>query len=386
MRRTFAVFAVASLTLRVGAQVAINEDGADPHPSAMLEVTSNGSGVLIPRLTLAQRDAIANPVTGLLIFCNTDQRFHFFGGAGWSVVGVPDGDTDPGNELQSLSRTGTTVTLSHGGGSVDVADADSSPAIELQNLSRDGDLIRLTNGASASLLDGDNDPANELQTVSRNGNTLTLSNGGGSANLDDGDSDPTNELDSKWSRSGNKVFYTTGAVGIGTQSPNPGVKLDIGTFGMRGGNPASGKALTATGTLGGALWDWAGPQTLAVFIPDEKSYRIEPPQSIEIERNDRILVMFSCLASLKGVGSGSDDLSIQIKIFPSSIVGSEDFDVTGEIGNIDQHRAYWVPVSFARVVTTAEAGTATIGVQVNVNGDDDIYLKDSELTVINLGP
>ena len=42
--------------------------------------------------------------------------------------------------------------------------------------------------------DADSDPTNELQTISRSGSTITLSRGGGSVSVNDGDSSPTNEL------------------------------------------------------------------------------------------------------------------------------------------------------------------------------------------------
>ncbi|MBE0639051.1 MAG: DUF1566 domain-containing protein [Bacteroidales bacterium] len=41
----------------------------DPAPSAVLEVSSTTNGVLLPRLTYDQQNAIANPAEGLMIFC-----------------------------------------------------------------------------------------------------------------------------------------------------------------------------------------------------------------------------------------------------------------------------------------------------------------------------
>jgi len=49
-------------------QVAINTDASKPHVSAMLDIKSTSHGLLIPRMTLAQRNAIASPATGLLIY------------------------------------------------------------------------------------------------------------------------------------------------------------------------------------------------------------------------------------------------------------------------------------------------------------------------------
>jgi len=68
------------------AQVAINTDGSDPDASAMLDVTSTDKGILIPRITAAQRDAIATPATGLLIFNTESSLFEFYNGAAWQPV------------------------------------------------------------------------------------------------------------------------------------------------------------------------------------------------------------------------------------------------------------------------------------------------------------
>lgn len=50
------------------AQVAINQDGAQPHPSAMLEVKSNNKGLLVPRLSSTERLGIPAPAAGLVVY------------------------------------------------------------------------------------------------------------------------------------------------------------------------------------------------------------------------------------------------------------------------------------------------------------------------------
>ena len=47
--------------------VGINADGSAPDPSAGLDINFTDKGLLIPRLTITQRDAISNPANGLLI-------------------------------------------------------------------------------------------------------------------------------------------------------------------------------------------------------------------------------------------------------------------------------------------------------------------------------
>jgi len=67
--------------------VAINTDGSNPDGSAILDIKSSSKGILLPRLTKAQRDAVANPSNGLVIF-QTDINpgiYTFQSGSGWTL-------------------------------------------------------------------------------------------------------------------------------------------------------------------------------------------------------------------------------------------------------------------------------------------------------------
>ena len=58
-----------------------------PDPSAALDIVSSSRGLLPPRLTTAQRDAIPAPAAGLIIF-NTDTRKHeAYDGTAWGSLG-----------------------------------------------------------------------------------------------------------------------------------------------------------------------------------------------------------------------------------------------------------------------------------------------------------
>lgn len=51
--------------------------------AAILEITSTTRGVLFPRMTSAQRNAIATPPAGLVVYNTTDNRLSVFNGTGW---------------------------------------------------------------------------------------------------------------------------------------------------------------------------------------------------------------------------------------------------------------------------------------------------------------
>ncbi|MCB9331123.1 MAG: hypothetical protein H6574_08590 [Lewinellaceae bacterium] len=71
----------------LNAQVSINTDNSNPDPSAMLDVKSIDKGILIPRMTAAERDAIAAPANGLLVYVTTDSAFYFYEGSTWAKIG-----------------------------------------------------------------------------------------------------------------------------------------------------------------------------------------------------------------------------------------------------------------------------------------------------------
>lgn len=69
------------------AQVAVNTDGSAANSSAMLDIKSDTAGILIPRMTLVQRNLINNPAEGLMVF-QTDETagFYYYDGLAWAEV------------------------------------------------------------------------------------------------------------------------------------------------------------------------------------------------------------------------------------------------------------------------------------------------------------
>ena len=66
--------------------VAINTDGSTANASAILDVKSSNKGLLIPSMTRAERNAIAAPATGLMIFQTGPDSagYHYYDGIRWT--------------------------------------------------------------------------------------------------------------------------------------------------------------------------------------------------------------------------------------------------------------------------------------------------------------
>ncbi len=98
MKKISILIVIIICTSTINAQVAINTDGSAVNTSAMLDVVSTDKGMLVPRMTTAQRTVIAAPATGLLVFDTNTNGFWFHNGTSWSnlsraSLSDTDGDT-----------------------------------------------------------------------------------------------------------------------------------------------------------------------------------------------------------------------------------------------------------------------------------------------------
>jgi uncharacterized protein (TIGR02145 family) len=72
------------------AQVSVNTSGLPADSSAILDISSTSKGVLIPRMTAAQREAIVSPATGLLVY-QTDSLsgYYNYQDSSWVLLNRP---------------------------------------------------------------------------------------------------------------------------------------------------------------------------------------------------------------------------------------------------------------------------------------------------------
>ncbi|MBL0055881.1 MAG: tail fiber domain-containing protein [Chitinophagaceae bacterium] len=86
LRFVIAIAIATTLHQSVRSQsLGINTTGSPAHNSAMLDVESTTKGMLIPRMNKTQKNAIATPATGLLIFQNAPDStgFYYYNGSAW---------------------------------------------------------------------------------------------------------------------------------------------------------------------------------------------------------------------------------------------------------------------------------------------------------------
>ncbi len=88
---TFVLVATTSLF----AQDNVGVGTLNPHPSSVLDLSSNNKGVLIPRVTTTQRLAIATPAQGLLVYDTNFNQFWYFDGTQWVAAIGPQGPAGP---------------------------------------------------------------------------------------------------------------------------------------------------------------------------------------------------------------------------------------------------------------------------------------------------
>jgi hypothetical protein len=110
MKQFFTFLAAVLLTATTFAQVGINNE--NPDASAALDITSTTGGLLIPRMTETQRDAISPAATGLMIY-QTDGTvgFYYYNGSSWAEVAATSatysiGDVVNGGVVFWIDSTG----------------------------------------------------------------------------------------------------------------------------------------------------------------------------------------------------------------------------------------------------------------------------------------
>ena len=143
MKQIFTFLVAVLITASTYAQVGIGT--SSPDGSAALDITSTTKGLLIPRITNAQRLAIASPVAGLQVFVTDFDggSFMFYDGTKWGTLSftktIPEAPT-----ISGVASGNTEVVISFtapssdGGAAITSYTATSNPGAITGTVSQEG--------------------------------------------------------------------------------------------------------------------------------------------------------------------------------------------------------------------------------------------------------
>ena len=239
MKNFLFYFLIVFSSVSFAQNVAINATGAAPVASAMLDITSTTSGLLIPRMSSVQRVAIASPATGLKVYDTTTNTFWYFNGViwvqllnattGWAILGNAGtspstnflGTTDPVDLVLRTNNIEKMRIMS--GGNVGIGNTNPPWKLSVA-VSALQDGIEASNGTNfIRLIPGNVGPGTLNALVAANDNLIAFSGPGG---VNTG-----NLVIGPWNSSPTplgfiKILGSSGNVGIGT-SPAASAILDV---------------------------------------------------------------------------------------------------------------------------------------------------------------
>jgi len=129
MKKTILSIALIAISFMTFAQVGIGI--TIPNPSAALDVTSTTRGLLPPRMTQAQRNAITTPAAGLIVYCTNcgaNGELELFNGSAW--VNVVGGEAQAGVSTVFIASGVSKVFMAHNLG----ADTSLDPHTPVQGI------------------------------------------------------------------------------------------------------------------------------------------------------------------------------------------------------------------------------------------------------------
>lgn len=225
------LFSIVFFSRHAAAQVGIGT--TTPNPKAVLDLRSpgNNQGFLVPKLSTAQRNAIAGlsaQDNGLMVYDTDDQKFYFWQTNQWLPLRT-------GSDVSLTAGTGISITGNT------ISATDTSPTNEIQDLQLVGGSLKITGNTSATSINlapfsGTNTDEQTLAFNATSGQ-LSISNG-------------------------NSVTITaapTGPAGgvLSGTYPNPAIANNAIAPGKITPSTANGQVLT---TVGGVT-QWANPPT-----------------------------------------------------------------------------------------------------------------------------
>ena len=143
MKRILSILLFVLLSGYINAQsVAINTDGSVANASALLDIKSTTKGMLVPRMTTAQRTIISSPATGLLVYDTDVNSFWFYNGTSWVDL---SGNGGGGGNSNSWNQNGNNIYNTNSGSvGIGTSTPNSASSLDMGYSGRPMVLPRLT--------------------------------------------------------------------------------------------------------------------------------------------------------------------------------------------------------------------------------------------------
>jgi hypothetical protein len=403
----------------LSAQVGINTDGSNPDASAILDVKSTDKGMLIPRMTLTQRDNISSPAAGLMIYNNDSNQFNYFDGSVWTVVGDNLGNHTASENIQLgsnfISNDGDSEGISiglNGDLNVQTSSLNNRPAV-FSSAFNGGAYIEVNNAAGTRALFGPGGSgfgsntnhvivanwsngdlrfytnATERMAISKDGllthigdfqlfngsqgnGKILVSNAFGLGTW----TDPASVFsgDNLGNHIATQNFQLSGNY-LSNDGDNEGILIDnnglvsIGNLKITGGSPASGKVLSSDAN---GLATWTTLPNTSEIADNDNDTKIQTEENPD-EDAIRFDIEGTQVAALSKNGSGDGVLFMDGKIGINNSNPSDELVVGGNqtvIGNITTNTL--------KVVSNAGEGKV-----LKTDATGDVYLEDPAVRVVS---
>lgn len=216
-----------------------------PNTSSVIDMASTTQGMLAPRMNKTQRDAIATPATGLLIYqTNATPGFYFYDGSGWKPISTKGATT----ALNNLTTTSINQSL--------LPNADNT--IDLGSPSLRWNEIYVN---SVKFLDG-----TTQSTAATGGGSYTAGTGisiAGSVISNTGDTDASNDVTTTTNHSGDITgVYSNLQIGSGTVGTAEIADGTVSSTDIANGTIAAAD-LSSMGATSGQVMQYNGTSWLA---------------------------------------------------------------------------------------------------------------------------
>lgn len=223
MRKSIIVLSLSMLVYSISVAQTIGIGTNTPDTSAAMEVRSNSKGMLIPRLTQAAINLIAQPAQGLMVYNITTSSFQYYTGAAWSNVthsGILTGQANRvpkfngpwGLTISSMIDDGQGISINSG------AVANTSSLLDMTSTSKGLLVPRMTSLQRTSI----GTPAKGLMVFDNTTSTFWFHNGTAWAEMTGGGGGS-----GPWALNGSGEAFNTNTGNVGINNPDPSYRLDV---------------------------------------------------------------------------------------------------------------------------------------------------------------